>query len=99
MQHQIGVEREVHEVDAGEPQLPGLASVRHPRLDGGGVDCLRIFALQAEDHRLVRPVTATGGAERTIELRLNAGGGIQITGLRQRLDEPTRRAHRSDRVR
>ena len=70
------------------------------RLQAGGnavgIDAVGVLAFQPEEHGLVAAVALAGGAERTIQLDLDAVGGGQQAITPQPFGEACGSAHRAD---
>ena len=65
-----------------------------------GIDCIRPFAFQPAQHRLVGAVAATGVRQRAEQLGLDARNIFQnVAFIQPARDEARGRAHRSDRMR
>jgi len=81
-----------------QTQAAAVADRRQPFRDAGGIDLLRLFAFEAEDHRLVAAMTLAGGAERAVQLDAHALGRIQQAVPLQARGEPPGCAHGADSV-
>src|SRR5690606_10732857 len=60
-----------------QSQLAALANRLQTGREGGDINMFRLLSLQPEQHGLVATVTFAGGAQRTVKLNLDAGGGVQ----------------------
>ena len=65
------------------------------RADLCRVDCIRPFAHQAHDHRIIAAVTNTGSRQRTIQLYFDAAYLWQLFALAQALHKQRGRPHRA----
>src|SRR4029079_16797872 len=87
---------EVDLAAAEQRDPPGLCDERRPFRDGIDVDGLRLFALEAEQHRTVAAMSLDGEAQAAEELDLHPGGLREVPIFTEPLGEPLGRAHRSD---
>ncbi|CRQ25071.1 hypothetical protein PAERUG_E16_London_17_VIM_2_04_14_00120 [Pseudomonas aeruginosa] len=62
---------------AEQAQLAAGTDGIEPSGNRGGIHRVRLLALQAEQYRLVAAVALAGGAERAVQLDLDAGSGLQ----------------------
>ncbi|MNI57718.1 hypothetical protein D3C73_1127980 [compost metagenome] len=85
-------------VFAEQVQACVAANLLQARSDGFGIHGVRVFAFQAQQHSLVTAVAFAGGAERAVQLDLDAGGGRQQPFTAQAFDEAHSGAHRADGV-
>ncbi len=74
------------------------ANFLQARGDGFGVDSVRVFAFEAEQHGFVAAVSFTGSAERTVQLDTHAGGAGQQVFPAQPFGETRSSTHRADGV-
>lgn len=81
---------------AQQVELPAAADRLQARCDGVGVDAVGVFALKPQQHRLVAAVALAGGAERAVQLDLDAGGTGQQVVAAQALGKTRGCAHRPD---
>ncbi len=85
-------------VFAEQVQSAVAANVLQAGGDGFGVDGVRVFTFEAEQHGLVAAVTFAGGAERAVQLDAHAGGGGQQVFTAQTFGETRSGTHRADGV-
>ena len=85
-------------VFAEQIQAAVLAHLRQAGGYGFGIHGVRVFTFQAQQHGLVAAVAFAGGAERSIEFHLDAGGGAQQVVTLEALDESSGGAHRANGV-
>ncbi|MNY36429.1 hypothetical protein D3C86_1709160 [compost metagenome] len=83
---------------AEQVQAAVAANLLQARSDGFGIHGVRVFTFQAQQHSLVTAVAFAGGAERAVQLDLDAGGGRQQPFTAQAFDETRSGAHRADGV-
>ena len=84
---------------AGQQQAALAPDFRQTRLDRIDIDLVWLLALQAEQHRLVRPVTAAGRTERAIQFGPHPCHAVELSIVGEPQYEHARRPHRPDRVR
>src|SRR5690606_5171309 len=84
---------------AAQLQLAAGTDGLQARLDGRGVDAVRLFAFETEQHRLVAAVALAGGAEGTVQLDTDACRGAEQALAAQAVDEARGGTHRPHRVR
>ncbi|MNN09517.1 hypothetical protein D3C81_1224010 [compost metagenome] len=85
-------------VFAEQAQVAAVADGLQAGGDGFGVDGVGVLAFQAEQHRFVAAVAFTRGAERAIQLGLDADRAGQQAVAAQAFGKTCGGAHRADRV-
>ncbi|MNH10286.1 hypothetical protein D3C79_697600 [compost metagenome] len=90
---------EVDFVLAEQAQAAAVADALQAGGDGFGVDGVRVLAFQAQQHGLVTAVALAGGAQRAVQLGLDAGGGGEQAVAAQPFGEARGGAHRAHGVR